>query len=203
MPDLPMFPLGSVLLPHMPLPLRLFEPRYLRMLGDVLEDETLAFGVVLIERGQEVGGGDQRFAVGARARILNIDGAESFVTLDSVGEERFEVVRWHEDDPYPRAEVRPLPDLEWDEKHAPALAAAESAVRTALAVASEFVEQRYGAVVELAEDPAAHAWQLAGVAPVTEFDRLAFLRSATMEELLESVRERSTEATESFRAGWA
>ena len=53
------------------------------------------------------------------------------------------------------------------------------------------------------EDPAAHAWQLAGVAPVTELDRLAFLRSSTMEELLESVRERSAEATESFRAGWA
>ncbi|KZX21089.1 hypothetical protein EV639_101435 [Rathayibacter tanaceti] len=198
-----MFPLGSVLLPHMPLPLRLFEPRYLRMLGDVLEDETLAFGVVLIERGQEVGGGDQRFAVGTRARILNIDGAESFVTLDSVGEERFEVVRWYEDDPYPSAEVRPLADLEWDERHASALDAAESAVRTALAVASEFVEQRYGAVVELAEDPAAHAWQLAGVAPVTELDRLAFLRSTSMEELLDSVRERSAEATESFRAGWA
>jgi Lon protease-like protein len=170
-----MFPLGSVLLPHMPLPLRLFEPRYLRMLGDVLEDESLAFGVVLIERGQEVGGGDQRFAVGARARILNIDGAESFVTLDSVGDERFEVVRWYEDDPYPKAEVRPLPDL----------------------------EQRYGAVDELAEDPAAHAWQLAGVAPVTELDRLSFLRSTSMEELLENVRERSAEATESFRAGWA
>jgi len=198
-----MFPLGSVLLPHMPLPLRLFEPRYLRMLGDVLEDESLSFGVVLIERGQEVGGGDQRFAVGTVARILNIDGAESFVTLDSVGEHRFEVVRWYEDDPYPRAEVRLLPDLEWEPRLAEALTAAESAVRTARAVASEFVEQRYGAVVELAEDPAAHAWQLAGVAPVTELDCLAFLRSESMEQLLEAVRERSTEATESFRAGWA
>jgi len=198
-----MFPLGSVLLPHMPLPLRLFEPRYLRMLGDVLEDDSLTFGVVLIERGQEVGGGDQRFTVGASARILNIDGAEAFVTLDSVGERRFEVVRWYEDDPYPRAEVRLLPVLEWDEQHDALLQEAEAAVRTALAVASEFVEQRYGAVVELAEDPAAHAWQLAGVAPVNELDRLAFLRSTSMVELLEAVRDRSREATESFRAGWA
>lgn len=198
-----MFPLGSVLLPHMPLPLRLFEPRYLRMLGDVLEDESLTFGVVLIERGQEVGGGDQRFTVGATARILNIDGEEAFVTLDSVGERRFEVVRWYEDDPYPRAEVRLLPVLEWESQHDELLQSAESAVRTALAVASEFVEQRYGAVVELAQDPAAHAWQLAGVAPVNELDRLAFLRSDSMVELLEAVRDRSLEATESFRAGWA
>lgn len=198
-----MFPLGSVLLPHMPLPLRLFEPRYLRMLGDVLEDDSPSFGVVLIERGQEVGGGDQRFAVGTVARILNIDGEEAFVTLDSVGEDRFEVVRWYEDDPYPKAEVRFLDPLEWSSSLDEKLQEAEAAVRMALAVASEFVEQRYGAVVELAEDPAAHAWQLAGVAPVTEIDRLAFLRSTSMEELLESVRERSAEATESFRAGWA
>ncbi|KQQ00763.1 hypothetical protein ASG06_15695 [Rathayibacter sp. Leaf185] len=198
-----MFPLGSVLLPHMPLPLRLFEPRYLRMLGDVLEDDSPSFGVVLIERGQEVGGGDQRFTVGTVARILNIDGAEAFVTLDSVGQDRFEVVRWYEDDPYPKAEVRHLDPLEWSSSLDGKLQEAESAVRMALAVASEFVEQRYGAVVELAEDPAAHAWQLAGVAPVTEIDRLAFLRSTSMEELLEAVRERSAEATESFRAGWA
>lgn len=198
-----MFPLGSVLLPHMPLPLRLFEPRYLRMLGDVLEDESPSFGVVLIERGQEVGGGDQRFPVGTVARILNIDGAQSFISLDSVGDTRFEVVRWYDDDPYPRAEVRLLPVLEWQPEHADLLRAAEAAVRTALAVASEYVEQRYGAVVELAEDEVAHAWQLAGVAPVAEFDRLAFLRSASLAELLEAVRERSVEATESFRAGWA
>lgn len=198
-----MFPLGSVLLPHMPLPLRLFEPRYLRMLGDVLEDDSPSFGVVLIERGQEVGGGDQRFPVGTVARILNIDGEEAFVTLDSVGEDRFEVVRWYDDDPYPKAEVRPLAPLEWDSSLDATLRETESAVRTALAVASEFVEQRYGAVVELAEDPAAHAWQLAGVAPVTEIDRLTFLRSASMADLLEAVRARSAEATESFRAGWA
>lgn len=45
---LPMFPLGSVLLPHMPLGLRLFEPRYLQMLGELLEEREPQFGVVLI-----------------------------------------------------------------------------------------------------------------------------------------------------------
>ena len=54
---IPMFPLGSVLFPHMPLPLRLFEPRYLKMLGDLLEQPDPEFGVVLIERGHEVGVG--------------------------------------------------------------------------------------------------------------------------------------------------
>lgn len=95
-----------------------------------------------------------------------------------------------------------MANFEWDDRYLELLGAAESAVRTALVVASEVVEQRYGAVVELAEDPAVHAWQLAGAAPVTELDRLTFLHSASMAELLDAVRERSEEATESFRADW-
>ena len=55
---LPMFPLGSVLFPAMPLALRVFEERYLKLMGAILEDEPSEFGVVLIERGSEVGGGD-------------------------------------------------------------------------------------------------------------------------------------------------
>ena len=46
----PMFPLGMVLLPGSPLGLRVFEPRYLTMLEEVLAGDG-AFGVVLIERG--------------------------------------------------------------------------------------------------------------------------------------------------------
>ena len=55
--ELPLFPLSSVLLPHMPLPLRIFEDRYLVMLARVLQEEPSEFGQVLIERGQESGGG--------------------------------------------------------------------------------------------------------------------------------------------------
>ena len=39
-----MFPLGSVLFPHMPLPLQLFEPRYLMMLGQALDLFRLDLG---------------------------------------------------------------------------------------------------------------------------------------------------------------
>ena len=57
-----MFPLSSVLMPYMPLPLRIFESRYLVMLGRLLDDDDPQFGVVLIERGPEAGGGEQRFS---------------------------------------------------------------------------------------------------------------------------------------------
>lgn len=69
MADLPMCPLGSVLFPYLQLPLqlRVFEERYLVMLSRILVNEPAEFGVVLIERGQEVGGGEQRFPL-ARSR---------------------------------------------------------------------------------------------------------------------------------------
>ena len=59
MPVIPMFPLGSVLFPAMPLALRVFEERYLKMMGALLDAEEPIFGVVLIERGSEVGGADR------------------------------------------------------------------------------------------------------------------------------------------------
>ncbi len=110
-----MFPLGSVLFPHMPLALRLFEPRYLRMLGELLESPQPEFGVVLIERGHEVGGGDHRFAVGTMAQVVEIEAPEGFVALLARGGQRFRVLDWLPDDPYPRADVEMLPEWEWKE----------------------------------------------------------------------------------------
>jgi Lon protease-like protein len=63
-----MFPLGTVLFPGGVVPLHVFEPRYRALTGYCLErDERL--GIVLIERGSEVGGGDVRFRVGTRGVI--------------------------------------------------------------------------------------------------------------------------------------
>ncbi|MDP9419021.1 MAG: LON peptidase substrate-binding domain-containing protein, partial [Actinomycetota bacterium] len=58
--DIPMFPLGTVLFPGVYLPLHVFEPRYQDLVRVCLEG-TPEFGVALIERGHEVGGGDVRF----------------------------------------------------------------------------------------------------------------------------------------------
>ena len=65
---LPMFPLGTVLFPSGVLPLRIFEPRYRKMLEDLLLGSR-EFGVVLIERGSEVGGGEVRSGIGTMARV--------------------------------------------------------------------------------------------------------------------------------------
>jgi len=66
-----MFPLGTVLFPGALLPLHVFEPRYRAMVRDCVAADH-EFGVVLIERGSEVGGGDIRAMVGTVARIVQL-----------------------------------------------------------------------------------------------------------------------------------
>jgi Lon protease-like protein len=106
----PMFPLGSVLFPHSVLPLHVFEPRYRQLTEECLAGDG-RFGVVLIERGSEVGGGDVRFDVGTVAQIVQAgrfdDGRYALIT---VGVQRMRVRSWLTDEPYPRAEVEQLAD---------------------------------------------------------------------------------------------
>src|SRR6185312_11778727 len=102
---MPMFPLGTVLFPHATLPLHLFEDRY-RALAEACLRGDGRFGVVLIERGFEVGGGDQRFGVGTVARIVEAARTpDGRYLLATVGTERFRVKKWLDDDPFPRAEI--------------------------------------------------------------------------------------------------
>ena len=108
--ELPMFPLGTVLLPGGAFPLHVFEPRY-RALARHCVDNDVPFGVVLIERGSEVGGGDVRTAVGCLARIVEHeelpDGRWAII---AAGETRVRIDEWLSDDPYPRALVTSWPD---------------------------------------------------------------------------------------------
>src|ERR1700733_4312413 len=59
--ELAMFPLGMVVFPHQTVGLCVFEPRYHRLLADVESEHR--FGTCLIERGSDVGGGDERWLV--------------------------------------------------------------------------------------------------------------------------------------------
>jgi len=68
----PLFPLHTVLFPGGPLPLRIFEARYLDMVSDCLKRDR-GFGVVLIEQGREVGEAASCHEVGTLARIIDWD----------------------------------------------------------------------------------------------------------------------------------
>ncbi|KAA8966896.1 LON peptidase substrate-binding domain-containing protein [Mycobacterium sp.] len=108
---LAMFPLESALLPGEDLPLRVFEPRYVALVQDCLHSAEPQFGVVLISRGREVGGGEVRCDVGALARIAEcIDQGDGRYVLRCRMGERIRVDDWLPDQPYPRAMVRAWPD---------------------------------------------------------------------------------------------
>jgi Lon protease-like protein len=108
--ELAMFPLESAQLPNEILPLRIFEPRYGALVRHCV-DSGEPFGVVLIARGREVGGGDSRSDVGVLARITEYaDLGWGRYALHCRTGERIRVCDWLPDDPYPRATVRTWPD---------------------------------------------------------------------------------------------
>lgn len=197
---MPMFPLSSVLFPSMPLTLRIFEERYLKLLGDLMSSDTPEFGVPLVARGAEIGGGDNRMSVGTIATVTEIGTTDEFLGLESFGSRRFMVREWLPDDPYPVAEIEYLPDLVWDDNLMPARVHLESAVRRLLTLASEFGNLVFGPDIELSDDPMGAVWQLAGIVPVGELDRFDMLCSQSAEELISRAYSISSEAETVLRA---
>ena len=192
-----MFPLGSVLFPFVPIPLRVFEPRYLTMVGRLLDEDEPEFGVVLIERGSEAGGGDQRASVGTLARLVGATARADDLLIVGVGTRRFTVDRWVDEDPYPRAELSTMPELEWSEALEPLRAEAEAVVRRVIARVSE---SQSDSDIELSDDPVAAAWQLAAIAPLGEYDRYTLLRSTSIGGLLRQTIDLTLEAEELWAA---
>jgi Lon protease-like protein len=168
----------------MPLSLRIFEERYLKLLGDLVLEETPEFGVVLIEKGPEVGGGEKRLPIGTIASVIDIGTLEQFYGIESVGSQRFRVNAWLPDDPYPMADIDFIPDLIWDDSLMPARVHLETKVRKLLAFASEFGDLQYGSDTELSDDPMDACWQLAGVLPVGQLDQIDLLNSQSADELI-------------------
>ena len=180
-----MFPLGTVLMPSAGLPLHVFEPRYRAMVKDCLAGER-QLGVVLIERGSEVGGGDVRGDVGTRARIVDAaELADGRWVIAVVGMRRIRVRSWLPDDPYPRAEVEDWPDADPSPDHADALSHTITTLRRALALAAEAGDHTAPATIELADDPVVAGYQAAAVAPVGPHDRQRLLAAATPDERLQ------------------
>ena len=106
---LPIFPLELVLLPGVPLPLHIFEPRYKEMIAECLEQKK-PFGVV---RASGEGVAD----IGCTAEIVSVikrydDGRMDILTR---GVERFEVIQVNQERSFPQAEISVVQDEDEDE----------------------------------------------------------------------------------------
>jgi Lon protease-like protein len=120
---LPIFPLDLVLLPGVPLPLHIFEPRYKEMIAECLEQKK-PFGVV---RASSDGVAD----IGCTAEIMSVtkkydDGRMDILTR---GVERFEVIEVNEDRSFLQAEISLVQDEGEDEPGKPAADMVTQAVR--------------------------------------------------------------------------
>ncbi|MEM9033936.1 MAG: LON peptidase substrate-binding domain-containing protein [Actinomycetota bacterium] len=175
----PMFPLGSVLVPGMPLPLHVFEDRYRALAMHCLEHEA-PFGVALIERGQEVGGGDTRFGIGCLARIVDAHRFEDGrFALVAVGTERIKITEWLDDDPYPLAVTEAWPD-EPGEPDADDVEAVRNTLRRSLALAAEIGLAAAPATSDLSDDPEVLGWQVTSGSPLPSIDRLRLLAAPSL-----------------------
>lgn len=173
-----MFPLGNVVFPFTAIPIRVFEPRYQRLLDDVLDGDR-TFGSVLIERGPEVGGGEERFAVGALVRVASVkplpEADQRLVVVAATA--RIRVERWLPDDPYPLAEVDLLADD--DEVVLDGLVGeVKRGVRKVLALASELGADTVGITTTLPDDPVTVSYQASALTPVTPLDAYLLLSAS-------------------------
>jgi len=191
---LPMFPLGTVLVPKAVVPLHVFEPRYQTMLADVMAGDR-KFGVVLIERGSEVGGGEVRTDVGTVAQVVQLRPiADDRWAVVVAGTERITVDRWLSDNPYPRAEVSAFPDEPGPSVDAQEWKALKRRMRQVLAALAELGDTVARATFELGDDPVMGSFQLASLGPFSDLDRQRVLctpgvsgRCALLTELLSDV----------------
>jgi len=148
---LPLFPLDLVLLPGVPVPLHIFEPRYKEMISECLNQKK-PFGIV---RAKE----DGFVNVGCTAEIINVlktypDGRMNIL---AEGQKRFEVLEINQERAFVQASVFYLQD----ENDPPLAAERQKAV------------QLHSAIMELAgaesqerEDDSGHlAYRLAGSLP--------------------------------------
>jgi Lon protease-like protein len=201
MVEMAIFPLGSVLLPGEVLPLHIFEPRYRQMIADLLarDDRAPEFAVVLIERGSEVGGGDQRSDIGTAAVVTHLEVTDDGrYGLLAMGDRRIKVDSWLPDDPYPRALVSDLADVavRLGDGTDPALADSEGVLELAVAATHLRVTQAHLMAVQLGDlpagqdlritdDPVAATFQLATLSPLGPQDRQLILGAAGPMERLD------------------
>lgn len=156
---LALFPLNVVLFPGATLPLHIFEPRYLQMIGRCMQLKQ-PFGVVLIRDGEPEGDAvAEPHEVGTSAVIQTVLKLEDGrLLLSAVGDQRFRVVSIIQREPYLVASVEYL-----TEEVTPEAADLAEQIRLLYARHREALSQAIGVeqhMDDLPDDPIALSYQL-------------------------------------------
>jgi Lon protease-like protein len=143
---------------------------------------------VLIERGNEVGGGDTRTHVGCTAVVRAAEElAEGQLAVIAVGSERIRVDSWLPDDPHPRALVRVWPDEDTADHPGTATIGTDLVTLADEALdlardAAELTGTRLPEEVALSSDPERRVYELATLTPLGALDRLRVLSTPSLGE---------------------
>lgn len=188
-----MFPLGMVLLPGAVLPLNVFEDRYLQMFREILADDVNPpeFGVALITKGSDAGGGDERAMVATTARVLDMQATpDGRYVLAAVGTDRLRVNAWLPDDPYPVADVDVWVDADHDmadsahDVLAGRVEQLHERVTRLNEIAAELGDETPEST-EIGDDPALGAYHLGSLAPLGPADRFRLLAAPGLADRLD------------------
>ena len=181
--DLPLFPLNAVLFPQARMPLHIFEPRYREMMNRCLEEE-LAFGVLLIKEGDEVGGPATPHEIGTLARIVDVarleDGRMNIIVA---GVTRFKLREQHTDRAYLTGRIQLLPDENVNLKKVERVAQRTgelfekyAAVVRSIAAVDEDAEKEE---LDLPKDPTVLSYAIAAGLPISMSDKQTLLATPT------------------------
>ncbi len=185
--DFPLFPLNTVLFPQARLPLYIFESRYQEMINRCLE-EDLAFGVLLIKEGSEVGAPAVPHLIGTAARIVDVARAEDGrMNIGVMGITRFKLVEQFTQRAYMTGRIHLLPDENVD------LGKVEFTAQRTARMFKEYVK-RVQAISELdsendsfqlPKDPTHLSYLIASNLPISNPDRQSLLEAKTVKDRLQ------------------
>lgn len=171
--EIPLFPLKTVLYPGGPLPLRIFEQRYLDMISRCLKEDN-GFGVVLIRSGRETGPAEVH-DVGTLACITDwYQGSDGLLGITATGQQRFLLASSRrQDDGLMIGNVELLPEepeFALPEEYGP-LAHILSGVLDDLGRLYESLEKHY-------DDAGWVSYRFSEILPISPEQKQAFLESA-------------------------
>ncbi len=187
--ELPLFPLGNVLFCGGRLPLQIFEPRYIDLIGACTKSKT-GFGVVLIRQGNEVRADEDDkspsvFDIGTYASIVDFNPLPNGrLGIISEGGPKFRICStWEKDDRLLMGEVEFLP-----EEHAAGIG---DQYQPLVLILKRLVEdpiiQRLGLEIDFT-DARSVSWRLAELLPVDPETKQSLLQMQLPRERLAEIK---------------
>jgi len=182
---LPLFPLGTVLMPGGKLPLQIFEPRYIQLLRDLLDgqdERSPVFGVVAIREGFEVGelGVRALHPIGCGALLTQaaaLEGERFLVVSEGTDRFRLDAIDESAGTPYLTARITWLTEPDGDAPTVLGLAGQLRAELAAYAAAT-------GSDAEIPADDRSLAYAVPDTVSLDLADRQSLLASSDTESRL-------------------